>query len=66
MKIDLTLLIATRGGCRERQGELDQVHEHASGFLGINHVAEFSNQTHRLLGASNRSNQRRTGSDGVV
>src|SRR6266540_804807 len=38
MKIDLTLLIGTRRGCRERQGELDQVHEHASGFLGVNHV----------------------------
>ena len=35
MKIDLTLLIGTRGGCRERQGDLDQVHEHASGFLGV-------------------------------
>src|SRR6266446_2923623 len=38
MKIDLTLLIGTRGGCRERQGELHQVHEHASVFLGVNHV----------------------------
>src|ERR1700720_828790 len=31
MKIDLTLLIGTRGGCRERQDELDQLHEHAHG-----------------------------------